>query len=691
MTIIIERQRPVETKSEKFKFKDTLGFMPSKMSGRSYMNAYHDHHQYEVIYDETMGWGIKIKFKSVGSIFKNVGKFISKAVKDVAKLPKVAMKVVKGVGEVTQDAYDAAKQVALKVSPPFLRPFVEVAIMPVQLIVNPIATVAVIVKSAGEIAHDIVKETSNAVEVTYKQVVRPAFRVVRNVANEAVWKPIHKVVDVAVLPLLPTSIREKLDTILDIPDAAYAGKLTDKDIVKGVKAYLQLASLPAKMQGQFMNDVIDRLQKDAVLGPFLKGLDKYSGGLLTSAHNLADMPDDIYHDRQIDWKARLVDALKIYLATVSANALITSMATSAVGEETGLDQTPLGRGVLTVGVAYGAAYAGGNLSSLSGDAFSSGSKDVLLTSAKGVAVKQAQDETIKEALKKGWVDDKFTAQMILSAGGTMYSTVGSDKTLMTAMDEVHDKEFQKYINREVQNRTGLPITYAHMVDIYNTDWATIAENVNNAMARMIPIMGTSDGSFLSDMGSNFVDEMRRIPQNFSNIGSNVLDELSRTPENLAKFAHAVASETVRTPENIAKIAGNIASASAKASMDAANAITKAAQDAAAEAMRAPSNVVDFVSSVKTPEISTPSISMPDLNLNTPKIEIPDISDLVKKYGPTMIDFLQASYGPNYAEMSFSPEQLSDIELNYKAPKKSKAPLIIGVLGLLAAGYVATKD
>jgi len=688
--IIIEKKTSSKISHDKFTFNDTLGYMPRSMAVRPYMQTYHDHYQYEVIVDETMqGWGsIGSFFKSIGKAFKDIGKFASKAVKDIARIPKETMKVVEGVGEVTQKAYDSAKEVVMRVTPPFLRPYVEVVIFPVNLVMHPEATISAITKTVGDIAHDIVKETSNAVEVTYKQVVRPAFKITRNIANETVWKPIHKVVDVTILPLLPTSVRNKVDAILDVPDNAFRGKLTDKDIVAGIKSYIQLAILPTKIGGQLANDVVDRLKKDAVLGPFLNGLDKYSGGLLTSAHNLSDMPDDIYHDRQIDWKARLVDALKIYLATVSASALVTSMTTSVVGEETGLNQTPLGRGILTVGVAYGAAYAGGNLSDLTGEAFSDASKDVLVGSAKGVAVQQAKDETIKEALKKGWVDDKFTAQMILSAGGTMYSTVGSDKTLMQAMDEIHDKEFQKYINREVQDRTGLPITYAHLVDIYNTDWATISNNVNNAMAKMIPTMGTSDGSFLADMGSNFVDEMRRVPANFSNIGSNVLDELQRSPENMMNFASAVAKETVRTPENIAKIATDIAMASAKASQDAAAAVTKAAQDAAAEAMRTPSNVVDFVSSVKAPEISTPSVSLPTLNV--PKI--PDVSDLINKYGPLMIQLLTERHGPNYAQMSFSPQDLRDIELDFNnKQKKSKAPLIIGVLGLLAAGYVATKD
>lgn len=688
--IIIEKRMPVSDKKDKYSFKNTLGYLNEKVARKEYMQPYHCHHEYEVIYDETMDGlfgGKNSFFRNVGRAFGQAGRMVSKAVKDIAKMAAPVMKVVEGIGEVTQDAYDAAKEVAMKVSPPFLRPFIEVAIAPISLVVHPEATISAIVKTAGEIAHDIVKETSNATEVVYKQVTRPAFRIVRNVVNETVWQPIHKVVDVAVLPILPKSIRDRVGEIIDIPDAAFRGKLTDKDVVAGVKAYMQLAILPTKIGGQLANDVVDRLKKDAILGPFINGLDKYSGGLLTSAHNLADMPDDIYHDRVIDIKARMIDALKIYLATISVNALISNMSTGYVGTETGLNQTPLGRGVLTVGAAYGGAYASGSLANLSGQAFKDASNDLLVKTSKDVAVNQAKNEAIKEALKKGWVDDAFTARMILSAGGTMYSATGSEKTLMQAMDEVHDKEFQKYINHEIQNRTGLPVTYAHLTDIYNTDWASIAENVNKAMSKLVPTIGTADGDFLSQMGSNFVDEMRRVPANFSNISQNVLDELARSPENLAKLASAVSKEAVRTPENIAKIATDIANASVKASQDAATAISKAAQDAANEAARTPDNIVDFVSSVKAPDISAPKLDMPKIDL--PKV---DLDALVQKYGPLMIQLLTERHGPNYAQMDFTPEELSNIEIEFNnRQKKSKAPLIIGVLGLLAAGYVASQD
>jgi hypothetical protein len=143
-------------------------------------------------------------------------------------------------------------------------------------------------------------ETGNAVEVVYREVAKPAFNIARNVVNETIWKPIHKVVDVTILPILPKNVRSKLDEILDIPEATFSGKLTDKEVLEGLKATAQIGLIPSKMALNLANDTINVLKKDAVLGPFLSKLDQYSGGLLTSAQSLAKTPDDIFNDRNID-------------------------------------------------------------------------------------------------------------------------------------------------------------------------------------------------------------------------------------------------------------------------------------------------------------------------------------------------------------------------------------------------------
>jgi hypothetical protein len=708
MTIINVGRRQ-ERSGPTYQFKDTLGMMPEKMASKLYMQAYHFHHDYKVIEDEAMGWGFSFSRvindigRTINRAFRDTNNFIAKAAKDIAKVAEPIVVVVKDVGTFTEDVYDAAKKTALAALPPSLRTFVGTAITQLEdRVTNPAATVVAITQTAGEVAGNIVRETGNATEVVYREVAKPAFKIARNVANETIWQPIHKVVDVAILPILPKSLRDKVEKVMDIPDGAFRGKLTDKDVLAGVKAYAQIAMIPTAMAGKFSNDVINRLKKDAILGPFLEKVDMYSGGLLSSAQNLAATPDDIYNDRNIDWKARLIDALKIYLATVSVTALVRSTAVTAVGTETGLNTTPIGRAALAVGVAYGSAYAGGSLTNLT--------VKIGTDAAKDAAINEAKAATIKEAVKKGWVDDAYTARMILSAGGKFYAASGTDQTLMQTMDKVHDGEFQSLVNHEIQQRTGLPITYAHMVDVYNTDWATLADDLNRQMARMIPTMGTSDGEFLSQMGQNFVDEMRRIPSNFSNIGSNVLDELQRTPQNMARLASAVAKEADRTPENIAIIATNIARESAVAAENTARAAAQAAQDAAAEAARAPANIVTASQNVATTVVQagsdiaaeaarTPSniidaasnISITPPSISPPKIDLSSIDDLIKKYGPDMLAYLQASYGQNFADMTFTPSQLSDIELNFKQPKKSKAPLLVGIFAILAAGYVATQD
>lgn len=639
-------------------FYDNLGYLPQKVAEKSYMSFYHNHPDYiPVSADGTMGFKLRIRIK-VRVKIKVSSKFISSIIKTIDEIAKPIMKVIKDVGEFTEDVYDAAKKVALRALPGQLRGFVEDQLDFVENVVkNPGSTIGRIADDAGQVAKNIIKETTNAVEFVYHDVARPAFRISRNIASEIYFKPIAKLIDVAVLPLLPKSIRENVEKIIDVPEAAFAGKLTDKKVVEGIKSYYKLQLLPMKTAGKFANETINTLKKDNILGPFLEKVDLYSGGLLSSAQSLAALPDDIYHERDIDWKARIIDALKVYLTVVSAGSIANysmGLSANAVGTESGLNQTPLGRAVLSVGVVYGGSFADGNLTTLA-------LKDV----AKTAVISQVKGETIKHAVANGWVDDKFTAQMILSAGGKFYDAAGTDKTLMDTMSEIHDKEFQKYINYQIEQKTGLPITYGHLVDVYNTDWPNLSLGLTDSMASITGVsISSPDGSFLAKMGQNFVDEIKRVPDNFANISADVLKEIERTPENLASFASAIAKEADRTPENIAKIADNVAREGARG---ASNVIDEAA--------RTPENVAEVVSNVVKEVANT------------------DWGSLITKFGPDIIPFLENKYPDWEPGEGFTDMMMDDIDLNYYQKRAGMKPglLVGGLLGLAALGYFATQD
>jgi len=709
-----------KSRNSKIKFYDGLGRMPEKTAMKRYMHVYHLHSDYEVVDDGSQqmgGWFKSIK-KAVSKAFRSLGKFVSQVAKEVAKIAEPALKVVKGVGSFTEDVYSAAKNVALSVLPPDIRNFVSDGILTLENVVTkPGPTISKITQTAGEIAHNIVKETSNAVEYTYKNVARPAFRIARNVVNEVVWRPINVVVDVTVMPILPASIREKLEEVMDIPDKTFQGKLTDKEILEGMKAYGQIALIPYKEVGKFDNAVINTLKKDAILGPFIMTLDKYSGGLITSGQNLMALPDDIYHDRQIDWKSRIIDGLKIYLTVVSAGTISAAisniakgMAVNYIGDETGLNGTVLGRTALSAGVLYASSLNYGSMEKFAESATTDLAKDV----SKQAAIREAKSETVKEAVKQGWVDSAFTAKLIMSAGTTLSQVPGSDKTLMDAMSDIHDKEFQNYVDYLVKKETGLPITYAHLADLYNTDWAKIAQQVANAMSKISIVPGSSDTNFLANMGQNFLDEMRRAPGNFANIGSNVLDEIGRSPENLAKLAKAIASETARTPENIAQIATNIARESARGASNVVDEAVRTQDNAAEvatnvgrETVRAVDNVADEIQ--RTPEnvseIADNVVretgqaveNVLDEAGRTPgniadAVAKTNWDDLIQKFGPSLIPFLYDRYPGYYPDFPPTDGMIDQINLNFGQKKGAGAGVLVGLAAVIAGlAYVATDD
>lgn len=627
--------------SVKYEFKETLGYFPEKMAQKPYMQAYHNHHEYRVIDDTQMGFKLRIRItdKDVGRVFRDAGNFISKTIEKVAEIAKPAMVVVEGIGEVAENVY----------------------------------------REASKVAENVWRETSKFATDAYREVGRPAFRIVRNVVNEVAWQPFAKAVDFAVVPLLPKSIRENFERILSVPDKAFRGKITGQDVINGVVSYYKLLMVPTKTVGRFANDTINTLRKDAILGPFLADVDKYTGGLLKSAQNLSVMADDIYHDRDIDWKARIIDGLKIYLATVSATALAKSTATTYVGERTGLNETPIGRAALSAAVAYAGTLKYGSNAEMA----QSATTDALEDAAKNAAIAEAKSEAAIEAVKKGWVDDKQTAALIMSAGGKLYDTAGTDKTFMSAMKEFHDKEFQPFVDKKIKDKTGLPITYAHLADVYNTKWSEIADKVAESLKNIPVIGGTSiDSNFLQSMGQNFIDEIKRVPENFPKIADNVLNEIQKSPEKLKKFAQNVANEAERSPDNIAKIANRIAE-------EGKTAVT----NIISEAERLPGNVADITENI-IDEVAQGSDKVVE------QLERTKWDELLKKHGPGLVNFIRSRYPGFDPSSGYIPDYIfSDIDLNFAdfAPIPERRPLgagpivVAGLVGVAAIALLAQDD
>jgi hypothetical protein len=188
------------------------------------------------------------------------------------------------------------------------------------------------------------------------------------------------------------------------------------------------------------------------------------------------------------------------------------------------------------------------------------------------------------------------------------------------------------------------------------------------------------------MGKNFLEEMKRVPGNLYNLGPNIIAELERSPANLAKFAKAVASEAERTPENVVKIAENIARES-----------ETAAKLIVAEAARTPGNVVEIATNIaRETGVGVENVIDelrrfdPSLSIGKPsiKFDIPSLDDLIRQFGPTIIQLLQDKYPGWNESMPLTDEMYQYVMLKKKG---NNFGLLAGMVGLLALGYMAMGD
>lgn len=686
--------------------------LPPSMQGKYYIT----HHFREVESElEGMGWGIKIKVPRVISSFVNaVSRIVSAPIKSIEEIAKDALKAaakvfppplevfkdfdanliapattfVSNVGSVAKESYDNAKAAVVKAAPPFLRPYVGVVVDPVKAVLNPASTIKLVTDPVSTIAKGVVLPTVKRLADT----VKPVYNAGMAVVDSVYITPVVQIIDNYVASALPPGVRNKVLTVAHFAQRAGRRKMVDKDLKAATFSYIMLAAAPQLMSWRLLNGTIDTLKKDAILGPFIKDLDRYSGGLLSSGQRLVGTPDDVLHEKDVNWKQVAIDALKVYLATVSVSSLLTSMATTAAGEKTGLDQTPMGRDVLAVGVAYYGGTAGGG-SMWNADAF----KGAVMGQAENVA----RRETIKEANNRGIIKDADLANTLF----TYAKSGGESAVLMNWMSERSDHEFQKMLEEQALKQTGYPVKYKDMVKIYNFDYARAIADIARETPRILSQIAQVNENIAKNLmifGSNVVDELARTPANLMDAPENVARELgvfltnvgaeiARTPANVAGWFEGdgkplfswsdesktsildnIANELARTPDNIEKIASNVG-----------REVAKGADNVWEELKRTPGNLQKIAENIAR-ELGR------GLDNILREIENFDWQEFLDKYGNILLKLLQGP-GANPAMVAMFDNEAGQQVIALPQKKKSNKGPMIGLLAVLAAGAYFTME
>ena len=504
-----------------------LGRMPESYRSKSYMVLGRYEDELLLDYGHTMGWGFpKIKFK-MPRIKINVKKFIS-------SIGKAFQSIV----DLVKDTIEAAKKVVRAITPPALHKYIDIIVDPLPLITNPVATVTKLIdpRPLIELVTNPIPQIKHvldpapkiaAVNYVYKNVLKPTYKMVANATAELALKPVNNVLDETVYKVLPSHLAEKLEKITDLPEQAARGKITADVLREAAMAAVQVGATSFAVNGYISNSILDWARKDAILGGVMAKLDQYSGGLLTSFQNLQSTGGEIYNGENIDWKRKILDGVKIYLAATGASAFAQAMAANYVGTQTGLNKTPIGRDVLTAGRIYlTASYTDAGFEFTNAAAREAG---------KAVLTETAKREIIIEAAKKGIIDKKTLEDMV-QYGSALYGAQNEDGTFNSEqmVSIAKDGAYQEFIREEVRKRTGLDLSLADLSEIYGyaMNPQEILDNVNAAIDKAYNDMTDFEKNIedayekaLEDYEDFDLDEF--IKNEMPRFEQNVKDELAR--------------------------------------------------------------------------------------------------------------------------------------------------------------------
>lgn len=309
-------------------------------------------------------------------------------------------------------------------------------------------------KSTVEIAKGVVDAGGTFIQSTGQFIANSPNMVVDIVrftgqaTNDLIISPVENLVDGVAYAILPPDVAKKIDKISDIPSKTATGKLTVEDLREAGECALKLAIAPTAFVGKITADAIDSAKKNCSL---IRDLDKYSGGLLSSASNVARASHDEYEGKGHD-PALILDAIKIGLVVFTAGT-ISSVATN-IAEQTAtsaiIDKTGIGG---ETAQALVKAYQTGDVTAVASD----------------YASNKAMVEGAKQVSKATGVP----MEDVLAVG----QGVQQGKPVSQALMDAGKSKAKNEINQEIKKKTGLPVTIDEITNSDPTNKKSLVQEI----------------------------------------------------------------------------------------------------------------------------------------------------------------------------------------------------------------------
>lgn len=240
---------------------------------------------------------------------------------------------------------------------------------------------------------------------------------------------------------IPSNLFTSLQGLSQASAQIAVGKVSKSNIRKAIKYSMKVTKATVSTVGKVYSEAL----KVYYAGYYLamktetgKTVDKYTGGIATSAMNLTQVTPDLMQEKKVDVKARAIDAIKVGAVVVSGGALsvAVSAGTTVATEKTSLGKSSIGRSLIQAGGIY--ASGGGSVTDI----------------ATKMATQKATTLAIKKAspLLTPILGDTASKIALTSLATATTSTAGTDKSFTQTLQNVATKSVASTATKKVTTK-----------------------------------------------------------------------------------------------------------------------------------------------------------------------------------------------------------------------------------------------